>query len=98
MTPQQRIENFVRDTAALRALIIETEDPDVAARKAVTYALAACWIAEFVEQAPGYRKIIAAIGGASQEIITQAFQADLDRGLEELLAGRENPEVEGDGA
>ena len=98
------MKTFVREVAELRrelaagaeieegTLTVELSNRDLAA---IVYALAQCWLSEYISGAEGYRTIIDLVGEASSTIL--AADADIDGAINQIL-GKENPEAEADGA
>lgn len=105
-TERKKIIQLIRETAELRhevlahgieegTLTVELTNRDLAA---IVYALSCCWISEYVAASPGYREILDMVGDASATILAADAGPQIDKAINEILSGKENPEVDGDGA
>ena len=106
MSERQTLLTVIRETAALRrelitrgveegSLTIEFSNRDLAA---VVYALSCTWISEYVSGIEGYEEMRRMISSASDAILVADCGPQIDRAIEQILGGRENPEEEADGA
>ena len=102
---REKILKLIRETAALRrdllahgieegSLTVELSNRDLSA---IVYALACTWISEYVNGLEGHEEMRQLISGASDTILAADCGPQIDRAIDQIL-GRQNPEVEGDGA
>ena len=101
---KEKLKHLVRETGMLRAdlaagasieegsLTVELSNRDLAA---IVYALAQCWLTEYVSGVEGYEVLLDFLGEASSTIL--AADADVDGAINQILS-KENPEAEADGA
>lgn len=79
----KRMIQFVRDTAELRRELVE----EPTNMKAITYSLAATYIAEWCAREPGGVEVCKAISAASQNIVSAALRPEVDKFIEDALGG-----------
>ena len=104
---KEKLKSLVRETGELRrdlaagaeiekgTLTVELSNRDLAA---IIYALSSTWLSEYVSQVEGYTVMLDLLGEASSTILVADAATGMEKGLDALLGGKANPEVEGDGA
>lgn len=103
---EQRMVRFVKETALLRREIAQAEDFEEGITvtfngrelAAVVYALALSYISEWVNGDNGHRKIMQMISDASATILAVGSSEEIDKAINLILGGKENPEEAGDGS